>query len=232
MFTFYPLLALLSVIAASSVSAYANQGVIVGDNDLVVVGADGGNVPERFRNVLNAFGQLTAGCSATHIGNKRVLTAGHCFVTPPRSTPGSCSGLTVWWGNRHGQKPVLMSKCKRVLLRELNRNRDFLVIEVDVAPAEFIELDTTEKASLGEPITIFSHPKARPLEWSGFCMVEDWSGSAKGTDEFNHRCDTEPGSSGAAILSSETGRIIGIHNGGGDDWNYATFSAIPALQRL
>jgi V8-like Glu-specific endopeptidase len=55
--------------------------------------------------------------------------------------------------------------------------------------------------------------------------VENWQQSAKGQNQFNHRCDTEPGSSGAAIISTSSLSIVGVHNGGGDGWNYASFFA-------
>ncbi len=206
--------------------------VIVDENNLVVVAPDGSNVPEFFRSSLNAFGLTTSGCTVTHIGNKRALTAAHCYSPSPRSTPGSCAGITIWWGHRAQAKPKLLSKCKRILLRELNKNSDVLVLELDAAPEEFVKIDTDSSAPLGLPITIFSHPRSRPLEWSGYCTVENWEGSSKGINQFNHRCDTEPGSSGAAIIDSTSGRIVGIHNGGGDNWNYATFTSVSSLKQV
>jgi hypothetical protein len=216
----------------ASGSTSPNHEVIVGENNLAVVAPDGSNVPEIFRSSLNAFGLTTSGCTVTHIGNKLALTAAHCYSPSPRASPGACAGITIWWGHRAQVKPKFHSQCKRILLRELNKDRDVLVLELDSAPEESLKIDTDTIAPLGLPVTIFSHPRARPLEWSGYCSVEDWDGSSKGANQFNHRCDTEPGSSGAAIIDSTSGRIVGVHNGGGDNWNYATFTSLTSLKQI
>ncbi len=205
-------------------SAGRPLGVVVGENDLRVVTADGGNVPEEYRPMLDAVGLMSSGCTATHIGNGLVLSAGHCYTPSPRASRDSCSGVVVWWGHRDGKGDSWASKCKRIIKREYNGTQDFILFKVDRGPAASVSVSRASRVLLGAKVTIFSHPRGRPLEWSGFCKVDDWADSSKGLNQFNHQCDTEAGSSGAAIIDTDTLQLVGIHNGGGDGWNYATFS--------
>ena len=52
---------------------------IIGTNDLIAVNALATNIPLKYKALVNAFGLMSMSCTATHIGNGYVLTAGHCF---------------------------------------------------------------------------------------------------------------------------------------------------------
>jgi V8-like Glu-specific endopeptidase len=209
------------------VSSFVNPDQIekiIGENDLTPVLEDGANIPEKYRSLIDAFGKISMGCSATHIGDGLVISAGHCFDAPERRGNNlSCDKITVDWGYRKDKPAYLKSKCVVVLAAELSDNRDYAIFKVDVAPEAKIELDLSERPKTGTPLTIFGHPQLRPLEWSKTCVLEEASKGGWGTDEFSHQCDTEPGNSGSTIIDDSSLKIIGIHDGGRVPWNYGTF---------
>jgi V8-like Glu-specific endopeptidase len=209
------------------VSSYNSPDVIekiIGSNELTPVLKDGANIPEKYRPLIDAFGKISMGCSATHIGNGLVITAGHCFEAPEKRINNKpCDNVTVDWGYRKDKAPYLKSKCTMVLAAELNDSRDYAIFKVDVAPTAKVEIDLTAKPKFGSTVTIFGHPQLRPLEWSQTCTVENASNGGWGVDEFSHQCDTEPGNSGSTIIDDTTLKIIGIHDGGRAPWNYGTY---------
>ncbi|MEY4064018.1 MAG: hypothetical protein RIR26_226 [Pseudomonadota bacterium] len=209
------------------VSSFVNPDQIekiIGENDLTPVLQDGANIPEKYRPLIDAFGKISMGCTATHIGNGLVLTAGHCFEAPEKRVNNKpCDRITVEWGYRQDKAPYLKSKCVTVLAAELNDDRDYAIFKVDVAPTAKIEMDLKTRPKMGSSVTIFGHPQLRPLEWSKTCVLEEGSRGGWGTDEFSHQCDTEPGNSGSTIIDDTTLKIIGIHDGGRAPWNYGTF---------
>ncbi len=197
---------------------------IIGENELTPVINDGANIPEKYRPLINAFGKISMGCTATHIGNGLVISAGHCFEAPEKRINNKpCDRITVDWGYRKDKAPYLKSKCVTVLAAELNDDRDYAIFKVDVAPTAKIELDLSARPKVGSTITIFGHPQLRPLEWSKTCSIEESSKGGWGVDQFSHQCDTEPGNSGSTIIDDTTLKIIGIHDGGRVPWNYGTF---------
>jgi len=197
---------------------------IIGTNELTPVLKDGANIPAKYGPLIDAFGKISMGCTATHIGNSLVLTAGHCFEAPEKRINNKpCAGVTVDWGYRKDKAAYLKSKCLMVLAAELNDNRDYAIFRVDQAPTAKVEIDLSAKAKTGSTLTIFGHPQLRPLEWSQTCTLEDASRGGWGTDEFSHQCDTEPGNSGSTIIDDNSLKVVGIHDGGRIPWNYGTF---------
>jgi hypothetical protein len=203
--------------------------VIIGNNDLLPVAADGNNVPARYRGLLDAFGRLLipsgggyALCSATHIGNGLVVTAGHCFgAGPTRVDNASCNGTVVEWGYRTGRTPA-RSNCQSILAMQNGGNRDYAILRVASPPAAAVGVDLSTPPA-GTPLTIFSHPGGRPLEWSRTCSL-----LGPGNGQFGYQCDTQGGSSGAAVLRDDTLQVVGIHWGGGGDRNAATYLGVTA----
>ena len=198
---------------------------IIGNNELTPVVQNGANIPSQLRPLINAFGLISMGCTATHIGNGVVLTAGHCFDAPEKRADNvACpSNVTVKWGLRQDAAPFLQSKCTKILAYELNADRDYAIFTVDKAPTEKVAVDLGKKATLGTQITIFGHPQARPLEWSQTCTIQSAQKGGWGKNQFSHQCDTEPGNSGSTVISMKSLKVIGIHDGGRLPWNYATF---------
>lgn len=203
------------------------ESIIIGENDLIRVDPAGSNVPAKYRGVLDAIGRTAPiGCTVTHVGNGIALAAGHCFTSintsrvdglPCVSELGST--VTIEWGVRgeFDAQPYLVSSCSVLSLAFNFQGADYAILSVDPAPPRFVPVELAPP-SAGELLTVFSHPGRRPLEWSRTCPM----GNTRNPGVFEHTCDTEKGSSGAAVLDDTRLRVIGIHNGG-DTINYATY---------
>lgn len=227
---------------------------IIGINPLVKVKADGSNLDANLRAKIDAFGLLAIAatpsnsssgfCSATHIGNGYVITAGHCFFNesapgPQKKVNAACPELKVHWGYRGSPatgsaSPVVTSigQCTSVVYAELSATRDFGIFKVDHAPSVSVPLaNDNARPAPNTKLTIFGYPQARPLEWSQYCpLVKTIAAAAKmPASRFAYQCDTEPGNSGSAVLSvSPTGdlRVVGIHDAAAPDtlaYNIATY---------
>lgn len=208
---------------------------VIGEDDLVTVMQDASNIPLRFRSLVDAFGYMSMSCTATHIGNGYVLTAGHCFWAGESLDENtSCEGETIQWGFREGEKPYLVSNCETVIAKQHSDHADFAIVKVSPIPPVAIAPDLTRRAITGDTLTLFSHPSDMTLQWSHSCTVE-W-----GTVEpplfmpnidppfLKHKCDTNPGSSGATLINILSLKVVGIHDGGfvndnGTGMNYGTY---------
>lgn len=217
-----------------SVSAqfkFNNPNKIIGENDLVAVDAMASNIPAHLAPLVDAFGIMNMGCTATHIGQGIVLTAGHCFwATRLLSKDIACEDVTIDWGVREGKEPYLQSKCDMVLFAQTNKliGSDFAILKVSPAPPVSVPVELERKAAVGDAITIFSHPEELPLQWSKTCVVEESTDLIFSAAALQHKCDTNPGSSGATLLDATTGKVVGIHGGGrltsvSEGMNYGTF---------
>lgn len=213
-----------------SLNSYAQDiEKIIGDDDMVAVDATGSNIPARYKNLINAFGIISMGCTATHIGKGYVLTAGHCFEasTEPMKNV-DCSDITVSWGVREGAKPYLESTCEKIIIAQRDATaNDFALFKVSPIPTSAIAPELDRRAIVGDTLTMFSHPEMMPLRWSPFCGVERVQHPDLPPGAFHHQCDTNPGSSGATILNILTLKVIGIHDGGvvntNGGMNYGTY---------
>lgn len=227
------LIGLISV--AISLHAAANDDLfekIIGINDLVPVTADAGNIPQSYRSLVNAFGLIDMGCTATHIGDGYVLTAGHCFWAGPNLERNvDCTGTTIQWGVREGATPYMTSQCEKIVAQQLNDDsgNDFAILKVSPVPTAKVGVDLRRRSWAGRRVTIFSHPNTLPLRWSKYCYVQPQSAynPILPAAAMQHKCDTDPGSSGATILDVFTKKVVGIHDGGvlrpGPAMNYGTF---------
>lgn len=234
----------LSVSALTQVNQHvitnANRQV-VGPSQMRLVDAGMNNIPFKYRQIADAVGLMSMGCTGTHIGNGLVLSAGHCF-DPKRVTTrnASCDGVQVFWGVREGKNPTSVSNCRQVLILELNNQKDYALFRVDNPPRVSVKVKLQGRPALGTRVTIFSHPFKSPLTWSGVCEITRALNYGLNVNAIHHRCDTNPGSSGAAIVDVTSMEVVGIHDGGVSQAttgaNYGTYidwTYIPAvLQRL
>ena len=209
---------------------------IIGTNDLIAVNALATNIPLKYKALVNAFGLMSMSCTATHIGNGYVLTAGHCFwVGSELARDLPCGDVTIEWGFRQGLPSYMKSTCERVLFAQRSKTSDFAILKVFPVPEAFVEVELSRKAVASDTVTLFSHPQELPLHWSGTCSVETNLDPLLSATTLQHKCDTNPGSSGATILDTTTNKIVGIHNGGrstaqGTGMNYGTFTTSTELQ--
>ncbi|MFW7378720.1 MAG: trypsin-like serine peptidase [Oligoflexus sp.] len=195
---------LLSVLGLSTLLAacgdhpsdVSQPNIIIGDNDLQYYTKDD--------QISNAIGRIALGCTATHIGNGFVLTAGHCVS----DNVCSSSSYNITWGyTENNRKGKLVSRCQEVVARENNNLRDYAILRYSPVPASSLPINMKNRPRRGDRLTIFSHPNGIPLAWSGYCAHDgNFSGQ-----KFSYTCDTMGGSSGAAILNGNL-EIVGIHN--------------------
>lgn len=190
--------------------------------------------PEQapYASLFDAFAILAPlVCTATHLGNGVVITAGHCFEEKPADgvpnyarvldddgclarVDGFQEKVTMRWGYRYGHKPYLKSECARVVAREWTIERDFAVMLI--APNQGQLPRATVEPELADPvkgsdITMFSHPNTASLRWSGVCKLGQ--PDSETLPYFLHRCSTDGGSSGAAVIDTTTRKVVGIHLG-------------------
>jgi hypothetical protein len=166
------------------------------------------------------------GCTVTHIGGGLALTAGHCFdnVGPQLGTDLPC-GDAISFGVRDDREPTLVTNCDRIVAAVHADDLDYAVIRLHKLPPRIIPLSFKAPVP-NEAVTIFSHPGFRPLEWSGACVLAPGTNSAR----VAYACDTEPGSSGAAVIDTHTRRIIAVHNGFDTGLNAGTPTKATAVR--
>lgn len=234
------LLTFTSLVSLSLVISACGDGVdtasddsellrIIDDNDLKPI--DGSYAHQ---NIIKAIGRMELGCTVTHVGNGLAITAGHCLSQSPYygvKNNYSCNsaGFSIRWGLTYNSNGYMTSRCVQVVVSEYNSERDYALLKVSPIPHGQATL-SRQKAAMGQEISIFSHPRKRPLEWSGWCRVESLFDKARG-HQFGYTCDTEGGSSGAAVLNRKM-EVVGIHNyySGDANLNGATFiTSTPVL---
>lgn len=215
---------------------------IIGSNELTPVAADGSNLPERLRSLPQAIGMLETGCTVTHLGNGLVITAAHCFPEKPRN-PDECLAkqfpkMTIQWGYRQDQPAGPSSTCLKLLKHQLDDGYDFALLQVDNPPPAAMDVELNKRPPEGRKITTFGHPRKRPLEWSQYCVLvalpADVMTDVPEKDRkniFAHQCDTEQGHSGSPLIDVQTLELIGIHHGGLDPWNTATWVPASAVAK-
>jgi V8-like Glu-specific endopeptidase len=232
-----------------SVSAFskAKTEKIIDDNDLVIVDAAASNVPLKYQKIVNAFGVIQFiekdqdgniadsyyGCTGTHLGRGYVITAGHCVgATEIVTSQANCNMggddstviSEIHFGYRENVSPFMKSKCTEVVAAMKNDETgyDFAILKISPYPEEFILPDTNRRAATGDTVTIFSHPMGEVLQWSKTCGIEYSLHPEIPGSFIQHKCDTQRGSSGAAIINALTLKIVGVHDGGMNDFDLST----------
>jgi V8-like Glu-specific endopeptidase len=203
---------------------------IIGDNDLVSVDASFGH-----SKVVKSIGRLRVGCTVTHVGQGVVVTAGHCFFDSTfegKVEHKSCNEgkFEVEWGVLATSPSYLQSRCTEIIAAEYRGGVDYTIFRVSPYPATSVAI-SDRSVSFGDRISILSHPRRRPMEWSGYCAIK--SLSTHQNSQFGYECDTDGGSSGAAVLN-ENFEIVGIHNfyNSMDNLNGGTAVNITPLSEL
>ena len=224
----YFIVLILAMISFELSKADVDPEKIIGVNNLIFVSIDKTNIPFKFRRVVDAIGLMDVGCTVTYIGNGYAVTAGHCiwtkFFEPIPETAfidRPCKDdfdhqFEIWWGYRsaEGDKPINKGVCERIVYAQVSKYYDFAILKVSNPPNVKVGIDLESQVNLGRRITIFSHADSLPLQWSKNCTVKRIQVVGITTKSIMHECDTNPGSSGAAIIDMETLKIVGLHNGG------------------
>jgi hypothetical protein len=190
-----------------------------------------GSLPHLVGPLVDAVGMTSGGCTATHVGDRHVLTAGHCLETQE-----GCKDTSVRWGYLSGRAPSMVSHCTRLIRAERKLGLDYSLFEVDRAPDAVIVVGPAPAAGpKGYPITMLGHPSGAPLHWSGMCRLvnpKELPGGlnhAQANHMIFHHCASARGSSGSPLIDPLTGRMIGIHTGNLYPWSIATPLPLTAV---
>lgn len=234
----------LALFVAMSAVAQINQQiltnrVIVGSDNMKLVDANMLSIPFKYRQIAESVGLMSMGCTGTHIGNGLVVSAAHCFdAAKVAKYRTSCDGIQVFWNVRDGRQPSGVSNCRQVLVLELNNQKDYALFRVDNPPRAAVKIRMQGRPALGTRVTIFSHPFKNPLTWSGTCDISRALTYGLNVNAIHYSCDTNIGSSGAAVIDAVSLEVVGIHGGGVQNGlsgsNYGTYidwTYIPAVLR-
>ena len=182
---------------------------LVGENNLV-------NANPELHPFILGIGFIKSGCTASHIGDGYVITAGHCYsdykhvkITDNLPCIDEPEKDIVWGYTSKTPKGYMTSKCKEIINIVYNDDIDFAVTKYEPAPETILKLDSDRYPTESQTISMFSHAEWGPLQWSGDCQV--LGKNRKSASMFDYDCDTLFGSSGAPIFNSIF-EVIGIHN--------------------
>jgi len=169
----------------------------------------------------------TSYCTGTLIDKDLFLTANHCA--------GKCSGITVEFGYLASTR-VEVFPCQEIVESGGNDyNDDYFIIRLKGNPGVRWGWHTPSDKPLDSeaPLLMIHHPMATPMKVSmnNCAFVEEQDGL------LSHRCDTESGSSGSALLAPdfdhpENTRIVGVHTLGGCNSSETSFNSGPSMRFL
>jgi V8-like Glu-specific endopeptidase len=209
--------------------------IIVGSNDLTTV-TNSADLPERYAAAQKSIGLMTGKCTAFHLGNGIVATAGHCVSvdTPRTDAPASavpCQYVDIQWGKTATEKPYLTSRCMEVLEHVENDKTDIAILRVDPVPPSKLEI-APGKAFVGSSLSLLGYANGTDLKYSQGCGMYTPHEDTVTKGQFTHQCDSEPGHSGSPILDSNSMQVVGVHDGGDREWNYGTFLSYEKIKML
>lgn len=163
-------------------------------------------------------------CTGWRVGptetKKYILTNNHCI-----GTASSARSTEVWFGYQYTScnstqlEPITKVACQDLVAT--SSSLDFSLVELrpnsNLDQYGYLELDV-RKPNVGEKMYILQHPNAgvtkiaieSDQDAGGACAV----GRVTSTRVY-YMCDTRPGSSGSAVLSMNTRKVISLHNTGG-----------------
>lgn len=196
---------------------------ICGTNDMVAVKDQNETIRQLARpvGVLEGPGYL---CTGTLISKDVFLTARHCY--------SQCNNLSVKF-NYLGRSQESF-ECEELIEKGADDyNQDYMLIRLKGSPGVEWSWYSLSDRSLTdhEPLIMIHHPGGMPMKASiNNCLFEKESEGL-----LYHSCDTNPGSSGAAIVAPdfdfpEKSRVVGIHAFGGCNSNSTNFNAGPAIR--
>lgn len=206
------------------------------DREEILVGAP----PERLAayGAVSAIGAMKAeDCSCAHVGDRLVLTAGHCFGREfYEKANAPCPSTLVEWGRLSDGKATARSKCVKLVAAEYSEARDFALFRVDTAPPAQLALAVTPRPAAGASVLVLGYPSGKNLSAAPACTLTDGASA----DLRGHACDTSGGNSGGPVLDAETKKLVAIHNGGHagnalpdggfEALNWATVLDLPKLR--
>lgn len=159
-----------------------------------------------------------ANCSGFLVGENLLATAGHCIKET------DCANFSFVFGFKmtDAQTQVLevgndqVYKCKRIVSRELTRQQDYALVELDrpvvgVRPLRLQQVD----AKVADPIIVIGHPAGLPTKVASNAGVRRLDNGF-----FVANLDTYGGNSGSAVFNANTLEVVGILVRGEQDFAY------------
>lgn len=155
-------------------------------------------------------------CTATHVGNGYVVTAGHC-VADPKLTKDACSALEVEWDVRKSRREfpkiqtakTLVGQCQEIISWDYTVGSpttiDHAIFRVDQFPEAKVDIDSKPVLKKGNLMHQFSHPGGVPLVWTDKCQI-----TGLPFQYFQHDCWGASGSSGSALIDAKTLKLVGV----------------------
>lgn len=212
----YIKVALLRSLAAIGIILGLQASAKTIKNDLPArkkIGMHGENLPSSFdlssldgigriSNISN--GQVFGYGTVSHVGKGYVVTAGHVI------SEKTCPIAQIEWGAREN-KNVLVSKCLKVIYREVGRYKDLAVFKVDRYPNSKVELSKVSgihEFETGDDVFLLGH-----MGGSDLLLAEGWASQFIKTTSFSSYLPSGSGDSGAPVFSMESGNIVGIYSG-------------------
>lgn len=160
-------------------------------------------------------------CTGWRIGPKNhLMTNNHCV-----STMGSVTSTEAWFGYQYKDcnggelEPITKVGGKELITTNSSLDFTLFTLRDNSALAGYGYLEADVRApQVGEKMYILQHPQASVTkiglesdqDSGGECVV----GRVTDTRVY-YMCDTQPGSSGSAVLSMNTNKVISLHNTGG-----------------
>ncbi|MEX0799197.1 MAG: trypsin-like peptidase domain-containing protein [Bacteriovoracaceae bacterium] len=140
-------------------------------------------------------------------------------------TPELFSELKLHIKTNNKSQTFARQKIKIKKLLAGNRGLDFLVMKVEKVKSASVRVNVLSDMQLSirqELLTIgypgwSPHPGQKVYDNTDECRVSQSYILRVGSryDNFGHQCDTNPGSSGSPIFDRLTGKVVGLHWGGG-----------------
>ena len=185
-------------------------------------------------SVLNAVGALKVfpfadpkkdiSCTATHLGQGVMLTAGHCFLGA-----FSCNNAVVHFYVGQQSHEEWISKCEEILSisaddsRYLGEHQDYALFRVSNPPPDsaVVDLESRVQPQMRLLALSFPRPNSRAAAKrivTGPCSaisrtVLDYFGHARSEFTFFNDCAFPPDSNGAPLFEISTQKVVGIHQG-------------------
>lgn len=219
----YKILSLVIALFLTS-SLIAENRTVCGSNEMEKMIA----LDENMQKLGHPVGNLKASgsCSGVLISEDLFLSAAHCKT--------SCSSMKVTFGYLSRQKETFA--CKEIIeAGSGGSNLDYLIIRLEGSPGKtWGWFDMSDKPlTKGQKLLMIHHPSGSPMKVSRKnCAFQKESNGF-----LQHNCDTEPGSSGGAVLlpddeHPEKTKVVAVHTLGGCNSSSTSFNSGPSIANL
>jgi V8-like Glu-specific endopeptidase len=174
-------------------------------------------VGERYADQLSA-----SNCTGFLIAKDVLVTAGHCVTSQEDCDENLWAFDYTQENMQRGKRPSFKAKdvykCEKILSQEYTwyGKSDFAVIKLNrkVKNRKPLEVERTRtNIAVGEQIAVIGTPSGLPLKFADQAQIRSIE-----TEYFITNLDTFGGNSGSPVISTESGKVIGILVRGENDY--------------